>query len=199
MTPNINKSLTPPDVSRETMNIFRDYYQEIVRWNKSVSLMGDTDDFEIFYKRHIQDAIELYSYLETDIIIDIGSGGGVPAIPLGILGKQIILIESTSKKATFLRYCIKKYNINGICKQCRIEDQTFEDGATITARALADLKTLIRYIANVSRGTTGVFLKGEKIFQEIEEAEKEWLFQYELYSKIDNKGYIIVVRNMEKK
>ncbi|CAO4844140.1 MAG: Ribosomal RNA small subunit methyltransferase G [Holosporales bacterium] len=195
----INKSLTPPNVSRETQNIFHAYYLELKRWNETISLMKDLESYDIFFERHLEDAIDIASHIDGNLI-DIGSGAGIPGIPLAILGKKVKLIESNQKKASFLNYCIKKFKLNAECINIRIENlNESSDISTISARALAPLVALLKYQLCVSRETIGVFLKGEKIFEEIEEAKKEWLFDYEIYDRINKRGYIIIVKNVEKK
>ncbi|CAO5676990.1 MAG: Ribosomal RNA small subunit methyltransferase G [Holosporales bacterium] len=195
----INKSLTPPHVSRETHDIFHPYYLELKRWNQTISLMKDLDSYDVFFERHLIDAIDIDPYL-SGCVIDIGSGGGIPGIPLAMLGKNVKLVESNTKKSTFLKYCIKKFNLNAECLNKRIETLEIPtEASTISARALAPLNLLLKYQFCVSRETKGVYLKGEKIFEEIKDAKKEWLFEYEIYDRINKRGYIIVVKNVEKK
>lgn len=194
----INKSLTPPDVSRETMDQFKIYFSELVRWNRTISLMKDLEDFEQFYSRHICDALDIYPYLENTVF-DLGSGGGVPGIVIGILRKKVILIESNTKKATFLNSMIKMLDLDCECINDRLENIEFYTSITLTARAVTDLTKLISYQYNVSRETKGIYLKGEKIFKELEEAQKEWLFDYKIHDRMNNKGYIIQIENVEKR
>lgn len=196
---NIKKTLILPDVSRETLEKFKEYFEILTHWNKTISLMKQLSWGE-FYDRHILDAMQI-SPLIKENFFDLGSGGGIPGIPLFLMHHHGTLIESSIKKSMFLNYCIKYFSItNGKVLNGRIESITFADKALFIARALSPLKNLLKYISNVSRETKGVFLKGGKIFQEIEEAKKDWLFEYDLYRSIsDDTGVIICVFDIRKR
>jgi 16S rRNA (guanine527-N7)-methyltransferase len=196
---NIKKTLILPDVSRETMEKFKEYFEILTHWNKTISLMKQLS-WEGFYERHILDAIQI-SPLIKENFFDLGSGGGVPGIPLLLMNLQGTLIESNIKKSKFLNYCLNYFSLaNGKVINERIESIKFPNQCLFTARALSPLKDLLKHMANVSRETKGIFLKGGKIFQEIEEAKKEWLFEYNLYRSIsDETGVIICVFDIRKR
>lgn len=195
----IKKKLTPPIVSRETMEKFKEYYDIVMHWNKTISLMENLS-WEHFYKRHILDAIQL-SELVDGYFFDLGSGAGVPGIPLLFLGHEGVLIESNVKKSKFLKYCLNHFSLKkGDVLNQRIESLPISDYSLCVARALSPLKNLLKYLSNVSRETKGVFLKGRQISEEIEEAKKDWLFDYKLYRSIsDETGVVIYVFNIQKR
>jgi 16S rRNA (guanine527-N7)-methyltransferase len=195
----VNKTLTPPIVSRETMEKFKAYFEILMTWNKTISLM-ETMSWEEFYKRHFLDAIQISSLIKEDIF-DLGSGAGIPGIPLLMMGHHVVLIESNMKKSKFLNYCLKRFALeNGSVSNHRIESIEFPMKSLFVARALSPLKNLLKYLSNVSRETKGIFLKGQQLYQEIEDAKKEWLFDYELYRSIsDETGIIIYVFDIRKR
>ena len=195
----INKTLTPPIVSRETIEKFKAYFEILMMWNKTISLMEELS-WDEFYKRHVLDAIQISPLIKSDFF-DLGSGAGIPAIPLLIMGYNVTLIESNMKKSKFLNFCLKKIELeNGSVMNQRIESINFPSNSLFVARALSPLKNLLKYLFDVSRETKGVFLKGRQIHQEIEEARKEWLFDYELYRSIsDETGIIICVFDIRKR
>ena len=195
----VNKPLTPPIVSRETVDSFKSYYEMLYRWNKSISLMK-ISNWDDFYQRHIIDSIQLCELIDKDIkIIDIGSGAGIPGIPLSIMGHNVTMVESTLKKTTFLKQSINSLKLNASIISDRIENISFNEPVTITARALTSLENLVSYMENVSRETVGIFLKGKTLEDEIVKAKKEWLFDSQIYNSITGDGYIIKVTNLKRK
>lgn len=195
----VNKSLTPPIVSRETIDSFKSYYDILHQWNKSISLMK-LSGWEDFYQRHILDSIQICQLMDKGTrVIDIGSGGGVPGIPFSIMGYHVTMIESILKKTTFLKQAVRTLKLDALVISDRIENIHINEPVTITARALTSLTNLFTYMENVSRETTGIFLKGRTLGEEMVEAEKQWLFDFEIYNSITGDGYIIKTTNLRRK
>lgn len=103
------------------------YYKELFTWNKSINLISKKEQ-EKFITRHIIDSIfplNRLNFRKNDRILDIGSGNGLPAIPLSIMIPHISidLVESNGKKCVFLRHIkaiIKAKNTKIL--QTRFED-----------------------------------------------------------------------------
>lgn len=195
----VNKSLTTSIVSRETMTDFKSYYKMLFDWNQSISLMK-LSNWEDFYQRHILDSTQLSEIIDKNLkVIDFGSGGGIPGIPLSIMGFNVTMIESILKKTTFLKHVVNSLKLNAHIISSRIEHIRLDESVTITARALTSLTNLFSYMENVSRETIGVFLKGKTLEEEIKEAQKEWLFDFEIYNSMTGDGYIIKTTNLRRK
>ncbi|MFC1998449.1 16S rRNA (guanine(527)-N(7))-methyltransferase RsmG [Chloroflexota bacterium] len=115
------------DISQKQLDLFEAYYRELIAWNKKTNLTTITDYREVQI-RHFLDSLTLIPYLndsERTRIIDIGSGGGFPGIPLNIIitGTEITLIESTGKKTAFLKHLISVLELNTVeVIQGRAED-----------------------------------------------------------------------------
>ena len=93
---------------------FATYWSELKRWNAQINLTAIRDDHEIIIK-HFLDALSVmhhFSIKAGDRVIDIGTGAGFPGIPLKIYipDIQLTLVESSSKKGSFLRFLISKLN-----------------------------------------------------------------------------------------
>lgn len=195
----VNKPLTTSIVSRETMDDFKIYYKILFDWNQSISLMK-LSGWEDFYQRHILDSSQLSELIDKDLkVVDFGSGGGIPGVPLSIMGFNVTMVESVFKKTTFLKQVVSRLDLNATIMSERIENIKFDESVTVTARALASLTKLFFYMENVSRETVGVFLKGKTLEEEIKEAQKEWLFDFEIYNSITGDGYIIKTKNLRRK
>ena len=94
------------------------YYRELVDWNRHMNLTAITD-YEEVQAKHFLDSLTLALVLkrpmnEIDLrIVDVGTGAGLPGIPLKILlpGIELALIEATAKKADFLHHLKHKLGL----------------------------------------------------------------------------------------
>ncbi len=132
--------------------------------------------------QHIGDALTLLPFLPSGefSLADIGSGGGVPGIPLAIVcpDAEIVLIESTNKKAVFLRSCIDQLRL----KQINVSPVRAEEAGrgplrntldVVTARAVGELAFLVEWgIPLLHKGGKLLAMKGARAAQEIEDARK---------------------------
>ena len=122
------------------------YCRHLWDWNRRLNLTRHTD-FETFVTRDLHDSRQLASLLRHgERILDVGSGGGVPGVPIAILRPDVsvTLCESTRKKAVALESIIVGLSLDvGVFAE-RGEDLldqlTFD---TLTARAVAPLKRLV--------------------------------------------------------
>ncbi len=139
---------------------FLRYQQELLDWNIRMNLTAITEPEEVLI-RHFLDSLSLLSAYDQPHtrLLDIGSGAGFPGIPLKIMRPnwQVVLLEATGKKVTFLRYIIEMLQLqNIVALQGRAEElghnkdyrATFD---VVTARAVASLPTLLEYAAPFCR------------------------------------------------
>jgi 16S rRNA (guanine527-N7)-methyltransferase len=106
------------------IEMLKDYCQLLWDWNENLNLTRHTD-FDRFVSRDILDTIQLADLIETGIeVLDFGSGGGVPGIPLAILRPdlQVSLCESVGKKAAVLDDMITKLSLPIPVINARVED-----------------------------------------------------------------------------
>ena len=80
-----------------------DYLDLLVKWNKAYNLSGIKNP-ELMVSRHLLDSLTLIPYLTGNRILDIGTGAGLPGIPLAICfpDKDFVLLDSNGKKTRFL-------------------------------------------------------------------------------------------------
>lgn len=96
--------------SKKEINAFITYLAELKKWNRTYNLTALKTDKNIIIKHFLDSLLYLKAFSEGRLkVADAGSGAGFPGIPLGILRPDvnIILIESTGKKAAFLRHMIR--------------------------------------------------------------------------------------------
>jgi 16S rRNA (guanine527-N7)-methyltransferase len=187
-------------VSRETMIKLELYIHLLESWNRSVNLVSSKSAEEI-WQRHIYDSAQLVSYLSSSkTIIDLGTGAGFPGLVLAMIGSwDVTLIESDTKKCSFLREVARQTNTQVTIVNQRIETLVPWQVDVVTVRALAPLEKLLGYASPFlqERGV-GIFLKGKMLEEEIEQARLAWSFDAEVIkSKTSCEGRVIKVKDIK--
>ena len=128
------------------------YLALLNKWNRVYNLTAARET-ERMVSHHLLDSLAIVPYVETGRVLDVGSGGGLPGIPLAIARPdlQITLVDSVAKKTAFLLQVKAELGLDNISVVIgRVE--TLQDAArfdTITSRAFSDLKefvTLTRHL-----------------------------------------------------
>ena len=143
------------------------------KWNKAYNLTSVRDPQQMVIK-HIVDSIVVAPFLDKIHYIDVGTGPGLPGIPLAIMcpDKQFILLDSLGKRVRFMKqvaYELKIDNIQPV--QSRVEDfipNVQIDG--VLSRAFASLKDMLHWCQHLV-DSHGVFLalKGQLLTDELDQ------------------------------
>jgi 16S rRNA (guanine527-N7)-methyltransferase len=178
-------------VSRETTERLGAFLALLRRWNRTLNLVSKSDLEGDLTERHVMQSLALLPHFPrgTDRFIDLGSGGGFPALPIAITsGYHVDLIESDQRKAAFLETALATLNIVGTVWPQRIEACHVPPAHCVTARALAALPQLLGY-ANplLHPGGVALFLKGDRAEAEIATARQHWEMQVDVID-LDPKG-----------
>lgn len=187
--------------SREALGMLDQYAAMLVEWNEKFNLVAPSTIPHV-WNRHILDSAQLVQLVPSSpdqVVADLGSGAGFPGLVLSIMGiKNVNLIESTGKKADFLRAVIEKLKLDAIVHQDRIENLKELKADIITARALGSLNDLFHVVQNIAKKDVYcLFLKGQKADVELTEARKCWMFDCEkTQSQSDPSGSILAIRNL---
>ena len=158
------------DVPRETQEKLDCYVQLLIKWQARINLISSKTLPEIWH-RHILDSAQLVSYLPKtpSVILDMGSGAGLPGVILAILtGHQLHLVESDSRKIAFMRTALRETGTSAILHEQRMETVLALRPDIITARALAPLSQLITLASGQHHEKIEyLFLKGREAKQEL--------------------------------
>jgi len=158
------------DVPRETQEKLDCYVQLLIKWQARINLISSKTLPEIWH-RHILDSAQLVSYLPKtpSVILDMGSGAGLPGVILAILTRhQLHLVESDSRKIAFMRTALRETGTSAILHEQRMESVPALRPDIITARALAPLSQLITLAsAQHHEKIEYLFLKGREAKQEL--------------------------------
>jgi len=144
------------ELSPRQLEQFYIYYQELVDWNRRLNLTTITD-YEEVQIRHFLDSLTVTLAWQQPIgsmdfcLIDVGTGAGLPGIPLKILWPDIrlVLLDSTAKKAVFLDHLKQKLGLDdveivvGRAEEVAHETQYREKFDVVLSRAVAHLPTLV--------------------------------------------------------
>ena len=129
------------DASEEQKKQWSEYLNQLYKWNKTYNLTA-IQSLDAMYLKHLYDSLSIAPFIQGKMIIDVGTGAGLPGIPLAILypEKTFILIDSVGKKVQFLHHIKRQLNLTNIVPyQIRIESYKPSGSIdTIVSRAFAD-------------------------------------------------------------
>jgi 16S rRNA (guanine527-N7)-methyltransferase len=198
-------ALTP--VSRETAARLDRFVGVLLEWQRHTNLIASSTEPKL-WTRHIADSLQLLALApEARIWVDLGSGAGFPGLVIACAladtpGAQVHLVESTQKKAAFLREAVQATGAPAVVHAERIADFVKHAPQRIdivTARALAPLpKLLDAAYPLLKTPARGLFPKGQDVAIELTEAAKCWTIQATLApSRTDPLSRIIVLDAIE--
>lgn len=179
----------------------------LIKWNAVQNLVSRETLGEL-WTRHIGDSLQLLPLLRgtDDSVLDIGSGGGFPAIPLAIASRGVerrfTLLEPTAKKAAFLKTAARELVLPVTVHAVRAEQfDSRETFPLMTSRALAKTATLMSYLVRFSRNQSRLLLpKGREYREEVSEAAQLYDFDVlEHQSVTDAEGVVLEVSNLRAK
>ena len=136
-----------PDAAQQQLLAFRDL---LLKWNKTYNLTALRDP-EQAISHHLLDSLAILPYVGTEPLLDVGSGGGLPGIPLAIARPELSvrMVDTVQKKTTFLQQAAIQLGLRNVTvSHARVETL---DGqyAQISSRAFAELSlfvTLTRHL-----------------------------------------------------
>lgn len=184
--------------SRESREEKLGAYAELLEtWNKKINLVAPSTIADL-WQRHIEDSKQVAEYLNSqEKIIDVGSGAGLPGMILSVLGFDVTMIESDSRKCVFLEEAARVCEVKPRIINKRVEEVEGVEGV-IVARAFAPLPELLKQTTRLTtRDSRFVLLKGENIQTEIEEARAGgWQFDYTLHPSRTGAGFVVEIKNV---
>jgi len=183
------------------------YVALLTKWQVAQNLVS-RETLPAIWSRHIIDSLQVLRHLRPDDrrFLDLGSGGGLPAIPLAIALKGVpdvdfLLVESTSRKASFLRLVGRELDLpirvfGGRIEQLDSRETGLPD--VITSRALAPLERLCSLAApHFGPGTRALFHKGRDAGGELARARVEWNLDVITWpSDTSTEGVLLEVRDL---
>lgn len=143
------------------------------KWNKAYNLTSVRDPMEMLVK-HILDSLVVSPYLQGDRFIDVGTGPGLPGLPLAIINsdKTFVLLDSLGKRISFIRNAVRELGLTNVeTVLSRVEEyQPDHQFDGVLSRAFASLKDMTDWCHHLP-DQNGIFyaLKGQYHQDEIAE------------------------------
>lgn len=135
------------------------YVALLEKWNRAYNLTAVRNPRDML-PRHILDSLSVLDYIHGSRILDVGSGAGLPGIPLAIAREpwRITLLDANAKKVRFMRQAVIELGLNNVnVEQARVE--SYHPGAgfdTVISRAFASIEDFLR-------GAGGLCLEGGRL------------------------------------
>ena len=207
----LNKYLLLKDqnVPRETFLEFESFISMLTQKNKEINIISkETAKNEVIRDRHITDSAQVIDFvdLNSNIITDIGSGGGMPGIVISIMVKnmkknlKVNMYEKSHHKSLFLKKVSRDLKLNTEVIQKNIFQEINLKSGTIIARAFKPLPIVLDLVYKNFKTYKNLILfigrNGEKI---LEETLNFWDFDFEKKKSITSKdSFLLNIKNIKK-
>lgn len=146
------------------------YRDLLLKWNRTYNLTALRDP-EQAISHHLLDSLAILPWVDGDSLLDVGSGGGLPGIPLAIARPelQVTLVDAVQKKASFLQQAAIELELPNLhAVHARVEDLSGRF-AQITSRAFSELAEFVRLTRHLlAPGGRWLAMKGVRPESEIE-------------------------------
>ena len=155
-----------------------DYLALLQKWNKVYNLSAIRDPQEMLVK-HIFDSLAVVPYIQAEHLIDVGTGGGLPGIPLAIVypKMQVDLLDSNEKKTRFLVQVKAQLGLDNVqVLHCRVEEHQPQPGYDVViSRAFTALDNFVEITRHLL-AENGVWwaMKSQNLPEEMK-ALPEWV------------------------
>ncbi|EED31965.1 methyltransferase GidB [gamma proteobacterium NOR5-3] len=152
-----------------------DYLKLLSRWNKTYNLTAVRDE-RAMVTRHLLDSLAVYPHLQGQRLIDVGTGAGLPGIPLAIAlpNLHFTLLDSNGKKTRFLVHAVSELGLSNVdVVKSRVSDYVPAQGFDVVlSRAFASLGDMISSCQHLL-SPAGEFLamKGQHPDEELQRIE----------------------------
>ena len=198
------------NVPRETLIDFELFISMLQQKNEEINIISkETAKNPIIRERHIIDSAQIVEFvdLNSNIITDIGSGGGMPGIIISIMIKnmknltKVHLYEKSHHKSSFLRKVSRDLKLNTEVIQENIFEAQNLDSGTIMARAFKPLPIILDLVyKNFSSYNNLIVFMGKNGEKILGETLINWDFDFEKKKSITSEdSFLLNIKNIKKK
>ena len=168
-----------PDLTADQFYKIAELGEVYREWNNKINVIS-RKDIDYFYERHVLHSLgiaKVFKFEAGSRILDVGTGGGFPGIPLAILfpDSQFHLVDSIAKKIKVVNYAVKGLKLKNVTtQQIRVEDLSEQYDFTVS-RAVARMISFYRWVhSQVKSGGSILYLKGGDITDEMHELNQPY-------------------------
>lgn len=184
-------------------------YAALLKKWQAVQNLVSRETLAAVWERHFADSMQVLPLLkDTDReFMDLGSGGGFPALPLAIaskgLDRHFVLVEPTARKVSFLRTVARELDLNVTVigrRSDQIDSRETPVPDVITSRALAALPLLCHWMEPFfAEKTRAILHKGREHVDELAESSAHWHYDVVVNkSDTDPGGVILSITNLKR-
>ena len=188
------KNLT--DLQKDQFNQLKALYED---WNSKINVIS-RKDMEHFYEHHVLHSLAIAKYFELlpgMKVMDLGTGGGFPGIPLAILfpDTEFYLIDGTGKKITVVNAVKDAIGLQNVVAEHKRAEEVKDKFDVVTGRAVMTLPEIANLAGNKLRirgdeQAGGIlYLKGGDLQNEFKTLNRFWKYKKTLVSKYFNEPY----------
>ena len=201
--------LKSQNVPRETLLDFENFVLMLIEVDKKINIISKKTSIENeIRERHIIDSAQVIDLIDinSDILTDIGSGGGMPGIIISIMTKniknslKINLYEKSHHKSVFLKKVSRDLKLNTTVIQKNIFEEKNLESGTIIARAFKPMPIVLELVyRNFSKYKNLVLFMGKNGERILEDSLQNWDFDFEKKESITSKdSFLLNIKNIKK-
>jgi 16S rRNA (guanine527-N7)-methyltransferase len=133
--------ITLPDEAQHKLLAFRDL---LLKWNKTYNLTALRDPAQAI-SHHLLDSLAILPHVGAGNLLDVGSGGGLPGIPLAIAKPElaVTMVDTVQKKTTFLQQAVIELGLKNVTVHHARVEEMHGQFAQISSRAFAEIGLFI--------------------------------------------------------
>lgn len=179
-----------------------DFVKLLDKWNKAYNLTSVRDPEEMLVK-HIMDSLVVSPYLEGSQFIDVGTGPGLPGIPLAIINpdKQFTLLDSLGKRITFIKNAVRELKLSNVTPVLsRVEEFQEQQFDGVLSRAFASLNDMVNWCYHLPNASGHFYaLKGQYQTEEVAEITKPVevldVFKLDVPELVGERHLVVLAKN----
>ncbi len=195
----------------ENKNFYENYMQIFLEENSKVNLISKNAE-NFLWEKHVYDSLAISNFFDKygipKTLLDIGTGGGFPAVPIAMTYNDIKVtaLDSIGKKINAVNSIKEKLSLSNLYPVCMRVENLDEKFDVVTSRAVSSLKNICEYaLPKLYKGGYFVAYKSRKTPDEIDEAKnvlKKYnakiieIIDYELPVEEDLSRNLIVIKRM---
>ncbi|RUO34098.1 16S rRNA (guanine(527)-N(7))-methyltransferase RsmG [Aliidiomarina soli] len=171
------------------------------KWNQAYNLTSVRDP-EAMLVRHIMDSVVVSPYLQGERIVDVGTGPGLPGLPLAILNpdKEFVLVDSLGKRINFIRQVVHQLGLKNVTAvHSRVENYEPDQGfSSVISRAFASLADMLSWCHHLpSAEGSFIALKGQLDEDELTAVPAEFTVESKVrlnVPELEAERHLVVIR-----
>lgn len=165
------------ELTEDKAELFDDYERIFLQKNSLINLISKNDE-KFLFEKHIFDSLAINLFLKPkqgQTLLDIGTGGGFPAIPIAMLYDSLTIypLDSIQKKINVIEEIKNDLDLKNIFPICDRAENITKEFDYVTTRAVAKLDKILKYaIPKLKKGGYFIAYKSKKVDEELENAQK---------------------------